>query len=191
MLKKFPPSQKKIIIVTLVAVVVFLIFWVFIYSPSSRSLLEIRPQVYALESQVRAVEKILSSAKTPEAGAKILKDRFQELNAKLSQKEEKSLGLLSEFGRRMNIEIVSIKPQPKTPLIDESGGKIEYSGKVFQVVPVVIEMRCFYKDLVKYLQMLQTSLPSLVAVEKLKINRTVPKSPRLNVALEINLYTLF
>ena len=191
MLKKLPQSQKKIIIVTLVGVTAFLIFWYFIYSPIRASLLKIRPEVYSLESQVRAVEKILKSAKTARVGVKLLKDRFQELNTKLFAKEEKSLILLSDFAKRLNIEIVSIKQQPKIALVDESGEKIDYSGRVLQIVPVSVEMKCFYKDLVKYLEMLRNSLPSFVTVEKLKINRVAPKSPRLNVVLEVNLYTLF
>ncbi|MCM8779949.1 MAG: hypothetical protein NC914_02235 [Candidatus Omnitrophica bacterium] len=153
--------------------------------------MEIRPEVYALESRLRAVENVLSLAKTPEAGARLLRNRFQELNAKFFQKQERSLELLSDLGRRANIEIISIKPQAKTTLLDEFGSKVEYSGQVFQVVPVTIEMKCFYKDLVRYLQLLYSNLPNIVTVEKLKINRAMPKSPRLNAVLEINLYALF
>jgi len=191
MIKRLPRSQKKIIIATLVGVAAFSIFWYFIYSPSQRALLKIKPEVYTLESQVRGIERVLSQTKTVEASTKLLKDRFQELNTKIFQKEARGIGMLSDLAKRLNIEVVSVKQQEKTALMDENNEKIEFSGKVLQSVGVSMEMRCFYKDLVKYLETLQKTLPGFTTVEKLRISRVFPKNPRLNVALDINLYTLF
>ncbi|MDD5044319.1 MAG: hypothetical protein PHG51_02070 [Candidatus Omnitrophica bacterium] len=154
-------------------------------------MLKVRPEAYFAESQVKAVEKILAQTKTPQASAKFLKDRFQALSSKLYQREDRSIILLSEFARRLNIEIVSIVPQAKSPLLRENGEKIELSGRTLQAAAVSIRIKCFYKDLVRYLDMVDDNLPNFATVEKLKINRVAPKSPRLDIVLDINLYTLF
>ncbi|MCM8771087.1 MAG: hypothetical protein NC936_04390 [Candidatus Omnitrophica bacterium] len=154
-------------------------------------LLKIKPQAQLLEWQVKTAERILDKTKIPQAAAKFLRDRYQKLNNKLMQKEEKSMALLSEFARRLNIEIISVKPQGKTTLLDEYKEKVEFQGKVCQFIPVSLHMRGFYKDLVKYLDLLDESLPAFFTVEKLQLIRMAPKSPRLDIEMEINIYTLF
>ena len=74
--------------------------------------------------------------------------------------------------------------------LDENNQKVEIEEKTCELVPVTIEMKCFYKDLVKYIETLKKSLPAFISIERLRINKDKSGIPRLNIVLDLNLYLL-
>lgn len=165
-----------------------MVFWFLIYLPNQKSALKIKSELYALEEQVKIIEEILSKTKTIESSRKLLEARFQRLTNKFSSKEAEALKMLSELARRVNIEVISVKPQPKKPFLDEDNRKIEIAGKSVQVIHVYMEMKCFYKDLARYLELLNENPLALEMIKRLKITREKPTTRRLNIVLELDLY---
>lgn len=189
-METIPKSQKKIIVISFSGVLVFLILWFFIYLPSKNSISKIKSEVFTLEGGVKRVEKIMDKSRTIEEAIKTLEERGQELKNKFFQKEEESLRMLSVFAKGLNIELISLKPLAKQVFLDADNREIKIEGRACQVIPVSLEMRCFYKYLIKYLDTLNKKLPAFITIERLNINREKPGVSRLNILLELNLYLL-
>ena len=98
--------------------------------------------------------------------------------------------MLSHLTRDLNIELVSIRPQQKRACLDENRKEIEIEGKIMRTLSVSIGLRCFYKDLAKYLKALRENLPVFITIERLNIKKGRTDSPRLNVTLDVKLYLL-
>ena len=190
MIKKISPAQKTIIITSLIIVFVFLLFWFLIYLPSKREVTRIKSELSNLEYQIRQIEAITSEVTLTDEGIRMIRAQYERLNNKFPQKEERSIGTLSDIASNLNIELVSIKPQFKTVFLDRNKKEIKIEGRVCQRVYVTIEMKGLYKDLVKYIQTLKESLPAFISIEKLKIVKDRLQAPRLNVILEFNLFLL-
>ncbi len=190
-IKNLSPSQKKIIIISLIVIAVFLIFWLFIYSPTKCSVQRYKRELISQESQIKEIEAVIGEAKTMDEGIRLLKARYQGLNNKFPQKEEDSLRMFSDIAKKLNIEIISIRPQPKREFLDEDNQKVEIEGATCLTVLVTIEMDCFYKDLVKYIQALkEASGLAFVTLEKLQITKDKSGTPKLNIVLDLSLYLL-
>ena len=190
MIKKVSSTQKMIIIISLIVILVFLFFWFLIYLPSKKEVTRIKSQLSDLNNQIRQIEAITSQTTLTDEGIRIIRQRHQQLIDKFPQKEEESLRMLSDLAGNLNVELVSIKPQPKTVFLDQNKNAVEIEGRVCQKVYVSIEIKSLYKDLVKYIQTIKESLPAFISIEKLNIGKDRLQAPKLKVLLELNLFLL-
>ena len=168
----------------------FLIFWRFIYLPMKNDMIKKKIELSGVESQIKQIETIFGKTSTEGESIRFLRERFQGLDNKFPTKEEAALKKLSDFAKKLNVEIISLKPNPKEMLTDENDSQIKIEGKTCQRVFLTLNMRCNYEDLVKYIESVKADLPAFVTIEKIKINKSKSERTRLNVVLEINLYLL-
>lgn len=187
---KFSQSQKKIITISLLVVVVFLVFLFFIYLPSRDTVIKIKSELLSCENQIQEIKTIVSGVKSQGEGIRILKEKLKGLDNKFPSKEEEASKMLSALARKVNIEIISVKLESKKELIDENNNKIGIEEKTCQSILVSMEIKCPYKDLISYIRALKESLPALVTVEALRISKDGPQPLTLNVTLTLNLYIL-
>jgi hypothetical protein len=174
----------------MIMIAVFLIFWFLVYSPKKNSILFLSSQASSLEGQTRRIEKIISTTKTIEGSAGILRKRIQELNEKFSQvSEEASLKMLSDFAQSLNLKVLSMNAHQKKAFLDENNNKeVAVKGRACQVLPVSIGLEGYYVNFVKYLEVLDKNLPVFWIIQGIKINRESPNSALLNIILDVNLY---
>ncbi len=165
-----------------------MIFIFFIYLPSSNRVAQIKKELSTVESQISEIEATISQSKSMDEGISLLRERFRELNNKFPPKEQEAIKAISGLARKLNIEIISIRPQPKKDFFDENNNNVEIDGKTCQSIFVSIEMSCFYKDLVRYIHSLKEDLPAFVSIQNLLVNKS--GTSKLNVILDINLYLL-
>lgn len=191
MINKISPSQKKIIIIAILVILAFLGFWIFIYFPAKTSVNRLKAEIVNLESQIQEIDTLTDKSNSIAEGIRSLEGKFCQLENRLSQKEQEGLRMLSDLARKFGLEVVSIRPQLKNALLDRGNQKMEIEGKACQSVLVTIEIRCTYRDLVRYLENLTRSTIMLTGVERLKINKDASGSAVLNVTLDLNLYLLF
>ena len=190
MINKIASSQKKIIYRSLITISVFLILWLFIYLPVKKRVRGLQSELSRLESEIKNIESIAGKA-TMSEGINSMHQRFQELNNKFPAKEEEALGLFSNFAKKLNIELISIKPKPKEILLDEDDKEIQIEGKTCQIVFVSVRLRCDYENLVKYIETLKDNLPGFLTIEKLNIAKyKFQNTARLEITLDFNLYLL-
>ena len=187
-IEKISQAQKKIILDLAVALAALLIFLLLAYLPSRKAVRMMASQLEDAEKQINEIEAILGSSKSMDEGMQLLRQRFQKIDARFSLKQEDSLRLLSEGARRFNVEIISVKPQAKTAFLDEKNNELSIEGKACMRLPVSLEMRSSYKDLVRYLRYLRDSYPALTAIERLRAAKDQSGLSRLNVSLDIELY---
>jgi hypothetical protein len=178
--KKISPEQRKIIIIGFALILAFLIFWIFIYLPSQNEVRRLQTQLMELDSQTRGIEMIIDKARTIDEGLNALKEEYGRLN-KFSSQAEESLRLVSEYARKLNIEMLSIKSQPKILASD--------IGSCLSIL-VSVEAKSSYKTLLRYLQIIKNNLPTFTTIERLKIDKDNSKSKNLNVILDLKLYLL-
>ncbi|MEA3560852.1 MAG: hypothetical protein U9R31_03680 [Candidatus Omnitrophota bacterium] len=182
--------QKEIIIITFLILSAFLICWIFIYFPSKNIVKRIKSELAGLQRQIYEIEAVIGRAKTTDKNIRALVEKSQKLNNAFPQKEEESLKMLSQLARNLNIELNSVKPQLRAVFLGEDKKEVKIEGKTCQKIFVSLEMKCFYKDLVKYIETLKKVLPALATVEILKAGKDCSGTTKLNVTLGINLYLL-
>lgn len=184
------PSQKKIIIFTAAAVTAVALLGLFVYLPAVREISLLKGEVSGIRDQIDQIEASVGQGHSIAEGIEALKNRYRALDAKFPVKEEKALGLLSEFAKKCNITVVAIKSQPKVGFLDGKDQKVEIEGKICQILPVSIDVKSNYNDLGKYIEMLGESLPAYVTIEELNIRKESGEGPGLRVTMELNLYLL-
>ncbi|MDP3142889.1 MAG: GspMb/PilO family protein [Candidatus Omnitrophota bacterium] len=188
---KITPSQKKIIILAASVVLLFLFIWLFIYIPTKRAASDLKVRLASVEKQIQEITAITGQALPPQESLKLFEEKFQKIDVKFPIEEEESLKMLSGLAEDSNVEIISIKPQARTVLLDEDNQKIEIEGRTCQKIFVTLEMRCSYRDLIKYLDSLEDSLPAYISIERLSINKEAAGAAKLYITLEFNLFFIF
>ena len=183
-MKKISPSQKKIITVASIVMLVFLIAVFFIYVPEVKKLGQLKGELLNIQNQIQKIQKLA------EGGIELLREKSRQIDSKFPDSEKEGLSLISDFARKSNIEIISTNAKPKTPFAEEDKEKEEIEGKSCQVVSIAMEMKGDYKDLVRYIETLKESLPAYVTVERLSTHSDTQGSSLLTISLELKLYLL-
>ena len=189
-MQKINSPQKKIIFITLIIIFTFMIFWFFIYLQSNNVVHKIKAELAGLETQLLEIETAMSEGRSMQENITLLIDRARELENKFPGGEENGLSEISDLANKLNIEIISFKPQPKTEFIGQDGQGIVIEGKTCRRLAVSIGMRCAFGDLVKYITALSDKLPVFVSIDNLKINKDNSGAAKLNIVLELSLYLL-
>ncbi|MDD5408915.1 MAG: hypothetical protein PHC71_02360 [Candidatus Omnitrophica bacterium] len=183
-------SQKNIIIMGAAVLFFFLLFWLFLYFPSSKEITGLKRELALTQQQIQGIEILLAGSRGRDEAIHLLKERQQYLNSRFPQKEEASLRIISEVARKMNIDVVSLQPGLRAEFLDESGKQVLIDGKAVCYLPITIEVVCFYKDLVSYLTELKNSLPAFVSVASLNVNKDNRFPGKVRANAGFNLYLL-
>ncbi len=183
-------AQKKIIFIALIIAIASLGLWFIIYLPAKTTLRQTQDEFLKAEGQIKEIEAIVRRANTAVEAMKLLKEKYRRLDNKFSSRQEEALKILSEPARRVNVEIISVNPKPQAVFVDKENQKISIDGKTCRVVPVSMEIRCFYKDLVKYIDALNQAPPVYITAQKILTKREGPVTAMLDIKLELNLYYL-
>ncbi len=183
-------QDKKIIIISGV-ILAFIIFLVFIYLPMRGDMGKIKASLSIAQGQIQEIERIIDKSISLEENIGRLRKRAQELKNKFPDREEASLRVISDSARKLNIELISMTPQPKRECLFDNQAAIKVEDKICRFLFIAIEMKCSYKGLVDYLERLEKDSPVFVAIESLDIlNNKVDKDAKLNIRLGLNLYLL-
>lgn len=183
-------AQKKIIFIALVMVLSFSLFLLLVYLPTKSRAERLRSELSDLEAQIKAAESYTLGARSPEEGVKLLKERYRYLDSKLPLNYAQALAMIPELARRLNIEVLSSNNTAPAQFIDKAGLRMEIEGRSCSLISVSMDLKCSYKDLVRYLDALKKVVPVFITVERLSVQRENQLSARLNVKLSLNIYFL-
>lgn len=189
-MKKIILSQNTAVNLTGAAVLVLLALWLPMYRSAGRSINQLRSELTATENQIRQIEAGADKGLSLRERGRSFDTNAQPIDSQFPQQKEESLRLLSEFARKLNIEIVSLRSQPTAACLDIDKKKIAIEGMGCQRLSVSVELRGSYKDLLKYIETLKESLPAYFTAEKLRMAKDISGASRLNITLELNLYLL-
>lgn len=186
MMLKITPTQKRIIGVTTVVVLAFVLVWSFVYLPARSKAAQLQSELKDLEEQIQQIEVMGTEGKTIGEGIIALETKYRQINIKFPEKEEEGLGLLSEFAQKQNLEVLSMGSQPKKSCTFAE----KFDGKSCYEVSVSLVMRGTYPSLVLYMETLKKTLPAYVTFNRLGISKEGSAAAIININLDLRLYLL-
>lgn len=182
------PTQKRMALGVSILALAVLSFWVFFYLPGSAQLGRTKSELLKLQEEVGDIERVMDEIKTEGMSIESLKARYEQLHNRFPSKEEESLRQLTDFARKLNLEIVSLSPKPKRELTGRDNKAVLIDGRPCHLISVTLDMKGSYKYLVSYLKLVRESLPAFSTVELLRLGRMESEKDKLDIALELNLY---
>ena len=183
-------NQKKIILISLSVLFIFLLFLVFLYVPASKEIAALKNELKSTEQQIQGIELLLAGSQSRDEAIRLLEQRKRYLNNKFPQKEEESLRLIPEIARKMNITVLSLQPGSRTELLDAADKQVIIENKAASYLPISLEVSCYFKDLVRYALELKATLPAFISINSLDIKKEGQLNGKILVNIEFNLYLL-
>ena len=189
MIEKINLYQKNILLIPAAVILISFIFLSAVYLSAKNKIYALKSTFKETEEKIQKIEKIIDQNQSAGEGIRLLQERNQQIDMKFPSKEEEGLGRLTNIARQLNIDVVSIRPQPKIDFLDAANQKVVVKGKTCQQFFVSLEMKGSYRELVAYIEALKKDLQTLFIIEKLNIKKEVHPS-QLNITVGINLYLL-
>jgi Tfp pilus assembly protein PilO len=187
---KLSRSQRNIIIVSIVGVILLSVIIIIFYLPSKKRIENLKTELNDMNQQIDRISGIVGKEKSIGEGIQSLEELYKSISARFPQKEERGIRLLSDYARRLNIEVGSLVPAGKVPFLDEEGKPLVVDGETCQSESILMEMRGSYQDFVEYIHDLQEDFPTLVTIESLSIIKDSAGPSKLNIRLELKFYLL-
>jgi Tfp pilus assembly protein PilO len=187
---KLSRSQRTIIIVSAVGVVFLIVGIIIFYFPSKKRIKDLKTELDDMNQQIDRIFAIVGKEKSIGEGIQSLEELYKTISARFPQKEERGIRLLSDYARRLNMEVGSLVPASKVPFLDQEAHPVVIDGETCQAELVSMEMRGSYQDLVEYIRELQEDFPTLVTIESLSISKDSAGPDKLNIRLGLRFYLL-
>ncbi|MEK7448618.1 MAG: type 4a pilus biogenesis protein PilO [Planctomycetota bacterium] len=180
-------ARQKLLISILVILIILIGLAYFTYLPKVQQLLNLRAEARNLEQKLDAKREALSLYVAVNDKLKGLEANYQQLQLKFpaSQEVPQVLNKLVSAADSLNLEIVSIIPQPSVV------------ANIYQTVPVEVNINGSYQSLANFFNKLNL-LPWLVTVDKFEVfplnagetKTQPPKQMTLKLMLNIITYSL-
>lgn len=174
-------AQKNIILLSILAVIFLLCFWIFVYLPQQKRLSSIHKEISYIDTQIAQINEMTGGSDLTEA----LSDfnaRIRDMSAIFSSNDEEVIGSLSKEAKKLKIEIESIKPLEKQPVKD-----LDPSLNI-EELPIAMQLSCEFKDLANYLKILREEFPVLIKMKRLEVKGGGEGKDLLSVNLDISAY---
>ncbi len=180
-MQKLTKEQKKIIYMASGVIGFLLIFWLFIYLPSSQKLKSIKKELNLAQAKIDQVNKLVGKKELASVAIDLTK-KFNNLRNKLPKKDEVIISALSQEARKLKLEIKNIAILEKVPL----GQTI--AGSRVEQLSVSLELVAEFKALGEYLDSLRNDFPVLVTIDKLTIGGRGEGKHSLDASLSLLAY---
>ena len=175
-------AQKKIIIISLGGLLLFLLAWFFIYSPQNKMVNSIEHKLASTEANIAEIISITEGRDLGET-VRDLRSKLNSLNNQLPKRDEVIVAALTEVARDLDIKINNISFSNRDS-IDR-----QVSGFKIEKIPITMRLICEYRNLGQFLNLLRADFPILIKVERLNISAEEGKPNLLNSVLEVIAYS--
>ena len=169
--------------------ILFLVVLFFYYGRRSNNVL-VKTQLVGSENQIKELLLPVGKNKTVEEITIALKKQYEAFNNKFPSKEEDAFKILSTTARNFKIAVLNFRPQGKSEYIFNESEKALLEGRKCYKIPISMNVKASFKNLVLYLEALEDAVSIEATVERLNITKDSSGEFNLNVALEITLYLL-
>ena len=174
-------TQKKIIIISLGGLLLFLLAWFFIYSPQNKMVNSIEHKLASTEANIAEIISITEGRDLAET-VKDLRMKLNNLSKQLPSRDETVIEALTIAARDLGIEVQNISFSDRQP------SEWKVSGLKIEEVPISMRLVCEYMNLGQFLNLLRTDFPILIRIEKVDISGQEGKPNQANVVLEVIAY---
>jgi len=186
-------NQKRVLIYAFSGLMVLVLFWGFVYLPSANEKSLLKEKLNNVNKQLEKIKSIQEVKDAIEKGyvyaesVQKLKNELFSLDELIPYEEEGILKGMSALARKFDIEVVVIRPGNKAPALNSEKIEIHIGNYVCSRLPVLIRLKGYYKNIVKYIEGVGADLNSLVLVDKIRIAKT-SKDYMLTADVDISIY---
>ncbi len=186
-------EQKKVLKYVAAGTTTLVLFWVFVYLPNRNQMQQIQLNLAGTEKQLNSIKNIDEIKNTASKGytytesIENLKNELVACSKSIPTAEEDSLQYLSASAQKLNLEILSIRPDAKELLLDENKNKVKIAGLDCCRLSVKLSLKGSYMNIAKYIETLTKNAPSLLSVENLKITG-LTMTDSLMVDMDLTIY---
>lgn len=184
---KISLTQQKILLASGLIFLGIIVVFFGLYRPMHKKAFVLKMELMNLKRQIHDIEKVAVAFSDKEAGIKELKNRSQALDAQFISDEEAGYRIISGLAKKQGVEIVSLQPEAKVDYMDADGQRVAADNKLASKVPVLVELKGSYKDVVAFVDALEHSTELFVTFDGIKITKSDFK---ILVVLNITLYLL-
>ncbi|MDP2938777.1 MAG: type 4a pilus biogenesis protein PilO [Candidatus Omnitrophota bacterium] len=145
-------ERHKNLIIALFLILLFILDFTLLMGPQIRILRKIGAKVLVLSSDLRKAKKDIASQKEFKDKLTLLKGKIEEIGASVKPEEElpSILDTISRTANRTSVKITQLKPLKEERTVVLKTGKT-----LFYQIPVLIDVRCGYHELGKFLNELE------------------------------------
>ncbi|MEI8012613.1 MAG: hypothetical protein WCI27_09100 [Candidatus Omnitrophota bacterium] len=184
-------TQKKILIIGGAVALVFLLLWFFVFLPMRAATDKIKTDLAALEAQIREIETSCGQAKTFAENIRAMEIRYRAVENKFPSDIQESLKAIAKIAGQFNVNIDSLKPSFKKPLLDKANKEVVLDGRRCETIHVTLVIQGSYEGLVNFREALEEGLPGFIAAETLGVSRNSVNAPeQITSTLAFNFYLL-
>jgi len=177
-------GQKRILIITSIIAVLFIVFYVFVYLPAKDTVKRFKAELLQIENKINTTESIVGKDMPMEEGFSALQKQFKELNTKFPDNEKETLKAVSNVAYASGLNVISTKPQPRVLVLDKNKNPVKIGNRFCRKMTISMTIRSTYKDLGRFLEALRNDIPNLLTIERLKIRKGQEKD---EIKTDINL----
>jgi hypothetical protein len=158
-----------------------LIFWLFIYLPSSRKLKAIKEELHSAQTKIDQINKIVGEKELAQVVTDLTK-KLSDLKSKLPGKDEAIISNLSQRARELKVETKKISILGKMPLENP------VAGSNIEKLSLSLELSGEFKALGEYIDNLRNNFPVLITIDKLSISGQGEGRYSLDASLQLEAY---
>jgi hypothetical protein len=100
------------------------------------------------------------------------------------------LQLAKDYAQRMNIRVVNIRAYPAQALKTRGNSAAVINSRLVQTTVVELEAETGYENLVRYFDVLYRIAPTLVTVERLRVDKDKNNPGRLKALMQLRFFSL-
>lgn len=178
---KITKEQKKILYVSVVVLLFFVLFWSFIYRPQSGKFLALKQELKEAENKIALILDLTNGEELTVA-VKKLRTNLDKAFSQFPKGEEDVIRNLSDEANRLKIKVKNITASG-TKMLD-----VSVQGRNLEELSISMNLSCEYRQIGEYLNILLNKFPILVKVNKLDIKGAGEGKPDLDVDLKLVAY---
>ena len=175
---------------TVFLLLVFLGVTLGFYTPSYKELRVLKLELRGLEQDIDRIELMAGKNRDIREGLRDRQEQLALFYRRIPEQEKQGVKALANTARHNNLEIVSTRIGGKRKSIDKKNKALKFYDKECSFVPVTIQLKGRFQDVVGYLEELGVSPDYCVTVERLTLERRDPAEGLLNILVELKLYVL-
>ena len=158
------------------------------YFPAYKKLRAVKSALSGIEAEIDRVELMAGKNRDIKQGLRELQDQIAFFHHRFPEKEEQAVKSLANTARNNNLEIVSTRIGAKRQSSDKKNKALKFGDKECSLIPVTVQLKGRFQDLVPYIQELAASPQYFVTVERLGLDRADAVEGTLMISIELKLY---
>ncbi len=149
--------------------------------PAAMRMKRLDRELAAAAGEIAGVEAVFGGAESLGREVFRIQQELAGVEKKVYSREKPAgiVNLISAEARRMNVEIVSLRPEEPKTALDEKGNPLTLDGRAARILPLRLELEGTYENLGDYLAGLEQKLPVLFTIDGLTLEMKNAEELRL------------